>query len=292
MIPLVTSIPSLFSRRAADGSDVGRDYAHACIRSWRQSGFDPITVNAAREGRAQVIVDENVKQVLVDRDAEAEFGKPLVYLSDLIQAARGAADGPVAITNADIILDVPAGLRKQIENLEPGECIVQKRVDINDVDSRRGRRFEAGYDLFVYHAADLARFDGGPMVMGLPWWDHYLPIRMYLEGLRPMSVDQPFVFHLLHEDRWSGPQRARLAEKFIAEVEKLCEPGGFARAEIREYCEKVLNARDGVDLSFIDQIKIKVRGFTEQGRLRNARKAIGRVAGANVAWLDQQQGAR
>lgn len=288
MVPLITSIPPVFSRRAPDGSEIGREYAQACIRSWRTSGFHPITVNAARERRAQIVSEENIPRVEVERDAEDEFGKPLVYLHDLIQAARGATDGPVAITNADIILDVPSSVFKKIEQLRPGECIVQKRIDIDNMNARTGRRFEAGYDFFVYHTADLANFDGGSFVYGLPWWDHYLPIKEYLGGLKPIFVERPFVFHLEHENRWSGGERAALALRFIDSIETLAQSREFASADVRQYFDRIRLAREGAHLSLVDQFKTDIRSWTETGRDRNARKAIGRVAKANVAWLDQQ----
>jgi hypothetical protein len=116
--PLFTSIPSEFNRQSKDGNDIGREYAIKCIQSWRNSGFDPISINAENEPMPQVIIDGKIKQVRLRRDATHEYGKPLINLDDFISTVCRTTDGPVALTNADILIRLQTSDRDLIENLD------------------------------------------------------------------------------------------------------------------------------------------------------------------------------
>lgn len=206
MIPLFTSIPPCFTRQNLDGQEIGLQYAIKCVQSWRDNGFDPITVNAENESVSEIISSENLKRITVQQDFINRFGKPLISLGDFVSAACSFANGPVVITNADILIDMSPTTYQCCENIKPGECLVVKRCDIREIDSRDGVEYLHGYDFFAYHTEDLKKFYCDELVIGMPWWDHYLPVSMYLNGMISLSVNEPFAFHLVHNDRWDLKQ--------------------------------------------------------------------------------------
>ena len=70
---------------------------------------------------------------MVNRDASQKFGKPYVYLKDLVSAAQSVADGAVLVANADILVELSDVARELIFNRKEGQFAAFKRTDIDSV---------------------------------------------------------------------------------------------------------------------------------------------------------------
>jgi hypothetical protein len=287
MIPLITSLPPVISRQAKDGTEIGREYALECIRSWRSSGFYPVSVNAESEHASELIASEEIKLLTIERNSRHRFGKPLVYLDDFISAACSLTDGPVAVTNSDILIDIPEHTRQVIANLKPGQCVLSRRRDITDMNSREGEEYGFGYDFFAFHTRDFREFSSSEFVFGLPWWDHYFSIHLFLAGLRPVPVEKPFVFHLAHAERWERDNWIALGKQFLEVV--LNESSGNSQNSMlaSDYARRCERAVLGSDVSFVSRAGILLRGFTRRGKVENEVRMFDRVAAANMQWLDE-----
>lgn len=293
MIPLFTSIPPHFSRKRANGQDLGPEYARMCVQSWRNSGFDPVTVNSKNESLAGIIAEENIKCITVGRDVRERFGKPLIFLGDFISSAcNHQMDGPVVITNADILIDISDAAYRQLEGLQPGQCFVSKRYDIKEMDSRQGLEYQQGYDFFAFHSSDLKKFTSDDFVMGMPWWDHYLPIWMYLMGLEQLNIKDPFVFHLSHVERWDFEKWVILGGNFLKFIEKTSISNAEFSALVSSYVGVVNSKIKNSEYRLKDSIKSLVMELTKSGRLEKKIQILHRVAHANVEWLDSIRGTR
>jgi hypothetical protein len=288
VIPLFTSIPPEFNRKSKDGNDIGREYAIKCIQSWRNSGFDPISINAENEPMSQVIIEGKIKQVRLRRDATHEYGKPLIYLDDFISTVCRTTDGPVALTNADILIRLQTSDRDLIENLESGQCVVSKRQDIDDLHVTSGVEYIHGYDFFAFHSHDLKDFSSNTLAIGMPWWDHYLPIMMFLRGLKSVRTNAAFVFHLVHSERWAYEKWITIGKRFLSEVEN--NRGNCSREDIfKDYSSKVAFARSAHSLPLRTRTMEKLKRLTRAGRLGNEIQALNRMAAANVKWIDNSR---
>ena len=287
MIPFITSLPPVITRQANDGTEIGREYALECIRSWRNNGFYPVSVNAERERISELISAEKIKLITVERDSTDQFGKPLVYLCDLVTAACSLTDGPVVFTNSDILIDMPEDLRKVIVNLQPGQCVVSKRCEIWNVDSRTGDEYTFGYDFFAFHTRDLSEFSNNEFVFGLPWWDHFLPTCMFLRGLRSIPVDKPFAFHLAHDERWDQDNWILLGKKFLKAALDESSVNSQSATLAGDYARRCERAVLGSDASFVSRAGALLRGFTHRGKVENEIRMLHRVAAANMQWLDE-----
>ncbi|HLF30201.1 MAG TPA: hypothetical protein VI566_04145 [Xanthomonadales bacterium] len=287
MIPLFTSIPPQMARQSKGGKEIGREYALECIQSWRDSGFDPVTVNAESEGVSELVRSEGIGLITLKRNASEQFGRPLVYLDDFINVARSLADGPVVVTNADILLDVTPAMQQQISNIRPGQCLLSRRTDIRDPDSREGQEYTYGYDFFACHSQDLARYANHDFVFGMPWWDHYLPIHMFLSDLKPLQVERPFAFHLAHPERWEPDHWIRLGRRFLRTIRS--ESSGNRNGTIlaSEYLHRCELAALGSDASLASRARAMLRRMTKQGRRENDIQTLYRIAELNMQWLDE-----
>ncbi len=278
-VPLLTSIPPRFARRDGSGVDVGPAYAAQCVRSWRECGFEPHTVNAAAEESAGLIGSEAIRRLDVARDARPLCGKPLVWLDDLLRAARSVSDGPVAITNADILLEPAAEAARLVAALRPGQCVVAKRVDVPTLGARDGQAYPEGYDFFAFHVEDLRGLGESPFVFGLPWWDQYLPIALLLRGVRPVPLPGPFAYHLLHQERWDWELWARLGRQYLELFDR--RPGDGTA----DYARRIRRAAAGVDRPVAARVRTALRRLTAAGRKREEVRALYRVSLSNEEWL-------
>lgn len=215
-IPLITSIPPAMSRRDRNGDEIGEEYSRRCIESWIESGFRPVSVNSRREMDNQIRRENGICYEIVDQDASPVVGKPLVFLGDMLRVATKVSDGPVVITNADILLDTAYPILDVVENVQPGKGLLGRRIDIDKVDARNGNEFENGIDFFAFHSRDLGRYVDSRFIFGVPWWDHYLPIAMALNGVNLSLLEDSFAFHLVHSERWDLRLWIEYGEMFIA----------------------------------------------------------------------------
>jgi hypothetical protein len=136
-IPIYSSLPNKIRRFNKAAEDIGEHYRETCVDSWRRMGFVPHTINA--EAESLILPEQlSVKKLVVPRDAGEEFTKRLPYLCDFVKKMTEGYRGVVAITNSDIVLDFDPATLNRIHGLQPGECVILKRQDIDDPDSRHG----------------------------------------------------------------------------------------------------------------------------------------------------------
>ena len=294
MIPLITSIPPRFNRQAGDDREIGREYALNCIRSWRNCGFDPVSVNAVSEPVSELITSEAIKLLTVERDASDRFGKPLVYLADVVAAACSQTDGPLAITNADILIDMTDSTRQAISGLKPGQCLISRRRDIEQVDSRNGVDYRFGYDFFAFHARDLSTFSNDDFVFGMPWWDHYFPISMYMRGIRSLPAINPFVYHLAHTERWEPDNWVALGKRFLELIQEGTLGDGKHDALVRNYAHRFRHSVVGKDARLVSRLKAGLRKLINAAEpevnngAESELRVLFRLAELNVKWLDER----
>ena len=199
---LITSIPPRMNRIDFGGFEIGDAYLRKCVASWSESGFDIYSINSVKE-RGSVPLIDGVKYVFLDRDASAEAGKPLVYLEDFLNAAVADYQGPVAITNADILFSPGHSATELVSTIEKGVAVLHQRLDFHQLSSiNEGQVYAQGVDLFLAHSDDLKKVSQNPFVFGMPWWDHYLPISLMLNGVSLQCAPTGKINHLIHQDRW------------------------------------------------------------------------------------------
>lgn len=282
--PLFTSIPPRFVRKDKAGVDFGRDYFSRCVASWRTCNLEPISINSRAEQESQLTREFGICRVEVERDALDLCGKPLVYITDFIRAACSAGEGPLVIANADILLDIPPETSERIAAIQPGECLVARRVDIRSMDVCKGNEYRSGYDFFAYHTHDLRGIADSPFVFGLPWWDHFLPIAIFLQGVRPIGPGKGIAYHLEHTERWEWQSYSRLGHQYISLMNELDDNGAGALAQ--SINAAVLGLNDNLLKMLLRALWTRARTLTANGRQGNDLDVLHRVVKVNADWIN------
>ena len=199
LIPLITSIPPSVVRYDNNGREIGAAYQEACIRSWIAGGFRPISVNGPSE---VVPFSDLIEVVRVARTAKELHGRPVVFIADMFAAARAATAGPVMIINADILLRPSFDLAAVVAGLRADQAIVGRRIDVADSEDRDGHIQTHGFDVFAAHSCQLVKIPDASFALGLPWWDHYVPMILYAHGVTVTLLPEGFAYHLRHDLKW------------------------------------------------------------------------------------------
>jgi len=188
----------------------------------------PISINSYKE-ESNLECFDGVSVKFIERDSEDITGKPLIYLDDMIKSVLQEYNGPIAITNSDIVIDLSESILYTIKHLQPGEGIISNRKNITEPNSKHGCPFRFGYDLFVFHTEDLKRLDfGSLMIIGAPWWDHFLPISMINLGVKISAPRNPVAYHLVHDNRWEKDLWVKMGLIYFDLASKYIQPRNSA----------------------------------------------------------------
>lgn len=281
-IPLFTSLPPRITRRNKHGEDIGEHYAASCFQSWQDSGFQPVTLNAASEDLSALSMPAAIDRRTLARDAGAVYGKPLPYFGDIIAEMKKHGDGVVALTNADIMLRLDAEDRRILRSLRPGQCIVSNRMDIDTPENRTGEIYFHGFDFFALHTADLPDRLSDDLVFGMPWWDHFLPLWLYLSGLERVQISMDAVLHLRHDERWDSANWTAIGQRFLNILSSHLETRPVATDRCAAYFAQV---QDIPNFFRLHALRVALRNLTRRGRVRNRKKKLQRLSRVNEKHL-------
>jgi hypothetical protein len=144
------------------------------IESWLRLGFAVTSLNAPSEIEELKPFFGNVEFVAVQRDAQADCGKPLVYLNDVV-AFLGSHGTPVCgLINSDIHLRAtPETVRYLLEEAK-NSMVLASRTDVKTLDDATGEVYKFGFDVFLFDRAILETLPSTEFCLGQPWWDYWL----------------------------------------------------------------------------------------------------------------------
>lgn len=249
---LVTSIPPYMKRTGPKGENYGLEYMQSCVDSWIDAGFLPLSVNSSKEFNAPPDHIKGVKYIFVNRDASAFVRKPLVYIQDMLRIGAEFSKGPFILTNADIIFRDSHNILNKLSNIRPGQFLAEKRIDISEINSAFGKEFAYGFDLFAFHPEDISEKLDNKFVFGVPWWDHYLPVKLILSGMERIKISMPFVYHLQHDERWDSDLWDMYGGIFIREISRELE-----QIESSEYSKLAFYKTDFYKVNDLNQHTLK-----------------------------------
>lgn len=130
-------------------------------------------------------------------------GKKLVRLIGIIDAIKKNADGQVAIVNSDIILS------KKIEIEKPNDVIISTRWELDD---GKTYPFTNGYDLFIFDSKFAELFYNKNYVIGMPWWDFYIPFIAIKAGLKLYHLKSDVIQHRTHPTNYDSDTWIKFGE--------------------------------------------------------------------------------
>lgn len=202
-----------------------------------------------------------------------------MYLSDLLAIASAKAPGEAfALVNADVSLALNTDLSTKVMALQPGAFIFSRRLDIAYPGQVEGTPWHHGYDFFAGHTDDLAGLADAGLVFGAPWWDHFFPLLMHMQGCRIRQIE-PAVVHLSHTERWSWSVWEALGQRFIAGIEA-CSTDETYRSRL----DDALRGRSG---RLLPDLRRNISMRLPKYAAGEAPRLLHRISELNVSFLDR-----
>ncbi|NES98607.1 MAG: hypothetical protein F6K32_26215, partial [Desertifilum sp. SIO1I2] len=119
------------------------------ISSWQKQGFSVISLNSSAEIE-QLEKDSNLDFIPVKRDASQFFGKPLVYLDDLLENLRDRRSSVSGIINADIYLKASPEFLQTICEQACNSLVFGSRIEVDSIEQDWGNAYPMGFDFFLF----------------------------------------------------------------------------------------------------------------------------------------------
>ncbi|HEX6979207.1 MAG TPA: tetratricopeptide repeat protein [Alphaproteobacteria bacterium] len=184
------------------------------VASWRAAGCEVISLNVPEEAAALRPEFPDVRFVTPPRTAIETLGRPYVYIVDLLRAARDAGGAIVGVINSDIVLE-QSNLVEVVRANVGGNLLLGKRFDVPAVGRGRGTVNESGFDLFFMDAASIDLIPSSDMLLGMPWWDYWLPLTAQSAGLGLVRLDGHFAVHEMHPASWMNETFTRTGLEWL-----------------------------------------------------------------------------
>lgn len=185
----------------------------AAITSWQQLGGRILSANQPDEIDCLKTKFPQVDFHPLTRSAQAQAGKPVPLIDDLLDIARQTSpQAPCVLINADIVLmDRPRALASVLARAADGILVCGARLDVDDVaqaeqalQDRQPLRGEIarGYDYFVLPPSLATRLPSTRLALGMPFWDYWLPLAALIANIATVCVEAPFALHERHDSKW------------------------------------------------------------------------------------------
>ncbi|MBM7865254.1 DUF268 domain-containing protein [Heliobacterium gestii] len=171
------------------------------IWSWVLQGFHIISFNIPSEIESLKDHFPFVEFVAVSRDASQPFGKPYVYLHDILAYYHRSDHDLCGIVNSDIHFF--QDIRWFIEKEAPGSMVFGSRVDIERIDNPIGSIEKRGLDYFFFDKKIASLYPDEGFCLGLPWWDYWILLIPIYHQIPLKYIGTPFGYHVYHPQRWN-----------------------------------------------------------------------------------------
>lgn len=137
-------------------------------------------------------------------------GKKLVRLNSILDSIKEIDTNYCAIVNSDIILDSSLKF-KDIDNA----IIIATRWEI---DGNKLYPFNNGYDLFIFKKSKINLFYNKNYVIGMPWWDFWLPLIALKANMSVYHIKNKVISHRTHETNYDSEKWVEFGEFLYKDI--------------------------------------------------------------------------
>ena len=174
------------------------DIQKEAIESWIKAGFRVVSLNETTEIKNLSNTFRNIDFVPQIRTAKALFGKPYIYISDILACLRTQNSQISGIINSDIYLKNTENFSSFLIQEAENSLIFGPRLEVKTFKSRDGKMDPFGFDYFIFDKKLMSDWKESRFCIGLPSWDHWFPLVSMFNGRRIKKIITPFALHITH----------------------------------------------------------------------------------------------
>ncbi len=191
-----------FSPRASRLEKITILIQKRAIESWVASGFHVVSINTQAETGMIQPYFPTIEFITAKRDASETYGKPYIYIDDILSYFSTQNNRICGIVNSDIHFfkkDLPAFMSKEAAN----SFVFGPRLDIKSFNDISSGTFYKGFDYFFFDKSLIQHYPPAKFCIGLPWWDYWLPLIPLLSKMPVKKVTTPICYHIIHSSNYS-----------------------------------------------------------------------------------------
>jgi len=166
------------------------------ISSWTKK-YKVYSVNRKEEIERIKDIYKNVNFIETD-DIYLYKGKNLIKLNAILDSIRKVSNGLAAIINSDIILTDELEINIKSRYLINGIFIGTRY----ELDNGKKYPFIYGYDIFIFNSKYAPIFNNEKYVIGMPWWDYWVPICALKNRLNVYHIKDEIIYHKTHKTNY------------------------------------------------------------------------------------------
>jgi hypothetical protein len=170
----------------------------AAIASWRAPGLAVASLNTSAEIERLAPEFPDVRFVPQVRTAKAYAGRPVIFVSDILHFLRTSGAPLCGIMNSDIFLDDAARLARYLGDAARAAFVYGARLDVENPSASQGKPDPFGFDYFFFDRSVIGVFQETHFCLGMPFWDHWLPLSAILAGTPVKKFHTPVARHVPH----------------------------------------------------------------------------------------------
>ncbi len=178
------------------------------LRSWAKY-YKVYSVNTSDE--IELVKDKYPYINFISTDNIFKSGnKKLVKLDAILDSIKTHGGIYNGIINSDIILGSKLNLKGIGDDL-----LISTRWEL---DGDKVYPFGNGYDLFIFHVKLCDLFKNKNYVIGMPWWDFWVPLITLRSGLSVKHIKNRKIFHRTHPTNYDNESWISFGEHLYRDI--------------------------------------------------------------------------
>lgn len=159
--------------------------------------------------------------------------KELIKLNAMLDAIKSKCKDNCIIVNSDIIRKNDIELNKK--HLKDS-LIIGSRYEIDG--DKPIYQFVKGYDLFIFNKKYVNNFYNENYVIGMPWWDFWVPVIADKSSLVVYHINDPIIYHRTHQTNYDDDIWIKFGEYLYTDImiKMLKNP---IKVSIYEFCVSI-----------------------------------------------------
>lgn len=259
---------------------VGIEKQQRAVASWLALGFRAVSLNTADEIAQLKDHFPQVEFITVNRDGKQMAGKPYVFLDDVLRYLRDASGSRVCgIVNSDIILRASSELTSYIWHEAEDALVYGSRVDIQSADAEEGSLYNRGFDFFFFDRSVIARLPKTNFMLGVPWWDYWVPVGFRLAGVPIKRLDSRIAYHVWHTTNYSTAVLIKFGYEFTGHCGSAAFLSLYTQCQEARFGDASLSVLSDAALDYINRntAKIAIPGLPGTEPMRGDRPRVSAI---------------
>jgi hypothetical protein len=187
------------------------------IDSWLNIGFQVVSFNGEEEMSALRPHFPDVEFVIPEKTAEIKYGKPFIYLEDILDYFDHQDIRICGIVNSDIHFRNSA-LYDLVVTEAVNSLVYGARVEVTSLQEEAGIMDIWGFDYFFFDKHFIPYFPAEDFCLGIPWWDFWIPLILLGYKLPVKRIVTPHAYHEIHPRRYDDATLFNLGYTFAKYV--------------------------------------------------------------------------